>query len=187
EWDDKKAIQRDKATLEKLRKKLVDVIAYHKVTQFFFFQQWRALKAYANKAGIEIIGDMPIYVSADSVEMWTQPQLFKADKNRKPLYVAGVPADEFSDEGQYWGNPIYDWEAHKKSGYAWWIYRMQEALKLYDVIRIDHFKGFSDFWQVDASHDTAKYGTWQPGPGYDLFAAIKKALGDLPIIAENLG
>ncbi|MFC3932352.1 4-alpha-glucanotransferase [Streptococcus dentapri] len=186
-WDDSKAILRDESTLTKLRQNLAEIIDYHKVTQFFFFQQWQALKSYANKAGIQIIGDMPIYVSADSVEMWTMPELFKTDSNRKPLYVAGVPADEFSDEGQYWGNPIYDWPAHKTSGYAWWIYRIKESLKLYDLIRIDHFKGFSDFWQVDASQNTARYGNWQPGPGYDLFRAIKNELGELPIIAENLG
>ncbi|MGT2930453.1 4-alpha-glucanotransferase [Streptococcus dentasini] len=187
EWEDKKAILRDEGTLTELRRNLADSIDYHRVTQYFFFQQWQTLKGYANKSGIKIIGDMPIYVSADSVEVWTMPELFKVDKERKPLYVAGVPADEFSDEGQYWGNPIYEWSAHKTSGYAWWINRVKESLKLYDVIRIDHFKGFSDFWQVEASQSTAKYGTWQPGPGYDLFRAIKKELGQVPIIAENLG
>lgn len=187
EWDDELAIQRDPETIGRLRVELADAITYHRVTQYFFFKQWQDLKSYANQAGIEIIGDMPIYVSADSVEVWTHPELFKVDHARRPIYVAGVPADDFSDEGQYWGNPIYDWAAHKSSGYAWWVFRMQEALKLYDVIRIDHFKGFSDFWQVDASQDTAKYGTWEPGPGYDLFATIKQALGEVPIIAENLG
>ena len=130
---------------------------------------------------------MPIYVAADSVEVWTKPELFQLDKERNPLFVAGVPADQFSVTGQLWGNPLYDWKEHKKQGYAWWIHRIEESFKIYDVLRIDHFKGFSDYWQVDGKADIAKYGSWQPGPGYDLFKAVKEQLGDLPIIAEDLG
>ena len=186
-WDDKKAVARDPKTLEKYRTMLADQIQYFKVTQYFFFKQWGELKDYANQKGIKIIGDMPIYVAADSVEVWTKPELFQLDKERNPLFVAGVPADQFSATGQLWGNPLYSWEEHKKQGYAWWIHRIEESFKIYDVLRIDHFKGFSDYWQVDGKADIAKYGSWQPGPGYDLFKAVKEQLGDLPIIAEDLG
>ena len=186
-WADKKAVARDPKTLEKYRTMLADQIQYFKVTQYFFFKQWRELKHYANQKGIQIIGDMPIYVAADSVEVWTKPELFQLDEERNPLFVAGVPADQFSATGQLWGNPLYAWKEHKKQGYAWWIHRIEESFKIYDVLRIDHFKGFSDYWQVDGKADIAKYGSWQPGPGYDLFKAVKEQLGDLPIIAEDLG
>lgn len=187
DWPDRDAVMRQPDTLAHYRDLLSDKISYHKVCQYFFFKQWFELKHYANSKNIAIIGDMPIYVSADSVEMWITPELFKVDENRQPLYVAGVPADGFSADGQYWGNPIYDWDMHRATGYGWWIYRIRESFKLYDYLRIDHFKGFSDFWQVDAKEETAKNGSWQPGPGYDLFRAVKEELGELPIIAEDLG
>ena len=177
----------EKAAREKYRTELQDSIRYYTVTQYFFFKQWLALKEYANDKGVKIIGDMPIYVSADSVEMWTMPELFKVDENNEPLYVAGCPADDFSPTGQLWGNPIYDWEKHKEQGFSWWIYRVQESFKIYDVLRIDHFKGFSDFWQIDKDAENAVNGTWEAGPGIELFQKIKEQLGDLPIIAENLG
>ena len=177
----------EEAAREKYRTELQDSIRYYTVTQYFFFKQWLALKEYANEKGIKIIGDMPIYVSADSVEMWTMPELFKVDANNEPLYVAGCPADDFSPTGQLWGNPIYDWEKHKEQGFSWWIYRVQESFKIYDVLRIDHFKGFSDFWQIDKDAENAVNGTWEAGPGIELFQKIKEQLGDLPIIAENLG
>ena len=177
----------EKAAREKYRTELQDSIRYYTVTQYFFFKQWLALKEYANGKGVKIIGDMPIYVSADSVEMWTMPELFKVDENNEPLYVAGCPADDFSPTGQLWGNPIYDWEKHKEQGFSWWIYRVQESFKIYDVLRIDHFKGFSDFWQIDKDAENAVNGTWEAGPGIELFQKIKEQLGDLPIIAENLG
>ena len=185
-WDEdiKKGEQ---AAREKYRSELQDSIRYYTVTQYFFFKQWLALKEYANEKGIKIIGDMPIYVSADSVEMWTMPELFKVDENNEPLYVAGCPADDFSPTGQLWGNPIYDWEKHKEQGFSWWIYRVQESFKIYDVLRIDHFKGFSDFWQIDKDAENAVNGTWEAGPGIELFQKIKEQLGDLPIVAENLG
>ena len=185
-WDEdiKKGEQ---AAREKYRTELQDSIRYYTVTQYFFFKQWLALKEYANEKGIKIIGDMPIYVSADSVEMWTMPELFKVDENNEPLYVAGCPADDFSPTGQLWGNPIYDWEKHKEQGFSWWIYRVQESFKIYDVLRIDHFKGFSDFWQIDKDAENAVNGTWEAGPGIELFQKIKEQLGDLPIVAENLG
>ena len=177
----------EKAAREKYRTELQDSIRYYTVTQYFFFKQWLALKEYANGKGVKIIGDMPIYVSADSVEMWTMPELFKVDANNEPLYVAGCPADDFSPTGQLWGNPIYDWAKHKEQGFSWWIYRVQESFKIYDVLRIDHFKGFSDFWQIDKDAENAVNGTWEAGPGIELFQKIKEQLGDLPIIAENLG
>ena len=186
-WDDKKAVARDPSALEKYRTMLAEQIQYFKVMQYFFFKQWTELKNYANQKGIQIIGDMPIYVAADSVEVWTKPELFQLDEERNPLFVAGVPADQFSATGQLWGNPLYAWEEHKKQGYAWWIHRIEESFKIYDVLRIDHFKGFSDYWQVDGKAEVAKDGSWQPGPGYDLFKAVKEQLGDLPIIAEDLG
>ena len=186
-WDDKKAVARDPSALEKYRILLAEQIQYFKVTQYFFFKQWTELKNYANQKGIQIIGDMPIYVAADSVEVWTKPELFQLDEERNPLFVAGVPADQFSATGQLWGNPLYAWEEHKKQGYAWWIHRIEESFKIYDVLRIDHFKGFSDYWQVDGKAEVAKDVSWQPGPGYDLFKAVKEQLGDLPIIAEDLG
>ena len=177
----------EKAAREKYRTELQDSIRYYTVTQYFFFKQWLALKEYANGKGVKIIGDMPIYVSADSVEMWTMPELFKVDENNEPLYVAGCPADDFSPTGQLWGNPIYDWAKQKEQGFSWWIYRVQESFKIYDVLRIDHFKGFSDFWQIDKDAENAVNGTWEAGPGIELFQKIKEQLGDLPIIAENLG
>lgn len=177
----------EEAAREKYRTELQDSIRYYTVTQYFFFKQWLALKEYANGKGIKVIGDMPIYVSADSVEMWTMPELFKVDENNEPLYVAGCPADDFSPTGQLWGNPIYDWEKHKEQGFSWWIYRVQESFKIYDVLRIDHFKGFSDFWQIDKDAENAVNGTWEAGPGIELFQKIKEQLGDLPIVAENLG
>lgn len=188
EWEDSSAILREENSLNRYREELAEVIAYHQATQYFFFSQWAKLKAYANDRHISIIGDMPIYVSADSVEVWTQPELFKLDEARRPLFLAGCPADDFSADGQLWGNPIYDWAVHEQTGFAWWIYRIRESFKLYDYLRIDHFKGFSDYWEIDGDGETANDGKWQPGPNYALFAAVKEALGeDLPIIAEDLG
>lgn len=187
EWDDISAIQRTPQVLDTYRNQLADAITYHKVTQYFFFSQWQALKSFANDKGIKIIGDMPIYVSADSVEVWTQPELFKLSEGKQPLFIAGCPPDDFSDVGQLWGNPIYDWSKHAETGFAWWVYRIRESFKLYDILRIDHFKGFSDYWEIPAGSETAKPGKWVPGPGIALFEAVKKELGDLPIIAENLG
>ncbi len=187
EWDDKKILNREPDSLKTYRANLQNAITYHKVTQYFFHQQWIALKTYANENGIKIIGDMPIYVSADSVEVWTMPKLFKLDKERRPLCVAGVPADAFSSDGQLWGNPIYDWNNHAKTNYAWWIYRIQEGFKMYDYLRLDHFKGFSDYWEIRGDYKTANDGEWKAGPGRSLFETVKSTLGDLPIIAENLG
>ncbi|MGT2932898.1 4-alpha-glucanotransferase [Streptococcus catagoni] len=187
EWDDLSIIKREAESLDYYREKLASTIFYYKVCQYFFYQQWLELKLYANTNGIEIIGDMPIYVAADSVEVWTKPELFKVDELKKPIYIAGVPADGFSDDGQLWGNPIYDWANHKKTNFDWWVYRIQESCKLYDKVRIDHFKGFSDFWEIPSGDKTAVNGHWESAPGFELFSTIREKLGTLPIIAENLG
>lgn len=186
-WDDEDIKRRKPSALKEYRQKLADRLEYHRVTQYFFEKQWQALKKYANKNHIRIIGDMPIYVAEDSVEMWATPHYFKTDAIGNPLYVAGCPADDFSPLGQLWGNPIYDWKAMKKDGYSWWVKRLKESFKLYDVVRIDHFRGFSAYWEIPAGAENATIGKWVKGPGYDLFRAVKKELGELPIIAEDLG
>ena len=187
EWPDADARARKASALESYREQLADKLVYHRVTQYFFFQQWLKLKAYANDNHIEIVGDMPIYVAEDSSDMWANPHLFKTDVNGKATCIAGCPPDEFSATGQLWGNPIYAWDKHKAENYAWWVFRIQESFKLYDYLRIDHFKGFSDFWEIPGGDETAENGEWVPGPGYDLFKVVKEELGDLKIIAEDLG
>lgn len=163
-----------------------DFAEAQRIIQFFFFYQWGKLKDYANKKGISIIGDLPIFVAADSVDVETNPKQFQLKKG-KPTNVAGVPPDYFSETGQLWGNPLYNWKAMEKDGYAWWIQRMKNALTLYDIVRIDHFRGFESFWAVPAEEKTAINGKWMPGPGKKLFDAMEKELGKLPIIAEDLG
>ena len=163
-------------------------INYYKFIQFIFFRQWYALKTYANDKDVKIIGDIPIFVSLDSADVWSHQELFLLDAEGYPTVVAGVPPDYFSDTGQLWGNPLYDWKAHKKTGYAWWIARIRNQLDLVDYLRIDHFRGFEAFWAVPADAKSAALGTWKRGPKESLFLAIQKALGDhLPIIAEDLG
>ena len=187
EWPDEAIRRREAASLASYREKLADKLTYHRVTQYLFFKQWLKLKAYANEHHIEIVGDMPIYVAADSADVWAQPHFFKTDAVGKPTCVAGCPPDEFSETGQLWGNPIYDWEAMDKDGYAWWIERLRESFKIYDIVRIDHFRGFESYWEVPADSETSATGKWVKGPDYKLFAAVKEALGDLNIIAEDLG
>lgn len=163
--------------------------AFWKFVQFVFYKQWNGLKAYANKKGIAIIGDMPIYVAMDSVDVWSNLPMFLIDeKTLKVEKVAGVPPDYFSADGQLWGNPIYDWAAMKKDGYSWWISRLSHALKTYDTVRIDHFRAFASYWEIPADSKTAKVGKWVDGPKMDLFNKIFDALGsNAPIIAEDLG
>lgn len=160
---------------------------FYKFLQFEFFEQWKALKTYANGKGVKIIGDMPIYVSYDSVDVWSAPEQFtlNADLSRKE--VAGVPPDYFSAKGQYWGNPIYDWNRMKSDGYSWWIARMKKAFELYDVVRIDHFRAFADYYAIPADRDDACVGDWRKGPGKEFFDAIDRELGSPEIIAEDLG
>lgn len=169
---------------EKLKKE----IAYEKFTQFEFYKQWGELREYANEKEISIIGDMPIFVSIDSSDVWANKTLFSLDSKGYPTEVAGVPPDYFSATGQLWGNPLYDWKTHKKQGYAWWIRRIKTQLTMVDYLRIDHFRGFEAYWAVPAKEETAINGTWKKGPGMELFDAVKKALGgELPIFAEDLG
>ena len=158
-----------------------------KIIQFFFDVQWNNLKEYAAEKGIKLIGDIPIFVAPDSADVWANQKLFQLDKSGKPLCVAGVPPDYFCADGQLWGNPLYDWNAMKSTGYKWWVQRIKRVLELTDVLRIDHFRGFEAYWSVPYGEKTAINGEWIKGPGVDLFKAIKKSLGDIPIIAEDLG
>ena len=160
---------------------------FWKVIQYFFFDQWYALKKYANERGILVIGDLPIYVSLDSVEMWAHPELFQLDENGAPKAVAGCPPDGFSEEGQLWGNPLYDWEYMESTGYEWWIQRIQYLCNVYDMLRIDHFRAFAGYYAIPYGETTAKNGSWREGPGMKLFTAVERAIGKQPIIAEDLG
>ncbi|MGE5425156.1 MAG: 4-alpha-glucanotransferase [Syntrophothermus sp.] len=173
--------------VEKYRSELKDEIFIQQFIQFLFFRQWQQVKKYANSKNIKIIGDIPLYIAMDSADAWTNPELFDFDEDRNPVTVGGVPPDYFSATGQLWGNPIFRWETHKKTGYCWWVNRMRGNLKLYDVIRIDHFRGFAAFWAVPYHDTTAINGKWVNGPGADLFKTIRKQLGNIPIIAEDLG
>ena len=185
-WPDKLR-KRDKETLDKYRSELKDDINFWIFLQYVFFKQWGSLKEYANEKGIKIIGDIPIYVAEDSVDLWANPENFLLDENLYPSAVAGCPPDAFSEDGQLWGNPIYNWKKQKEDGYKWWIKRFESALKLYDVIRIDHFRGFEAFWQIPAGSDTAVNGNWVLGPNVEFFNTVEKSLGKLNIIAEDLG
>lgn len=178
---------RQRAALRELQKKLADQMEYQKFLQFIFFKQWGNLRRYCNERGIQIIGDIPYYVNYDSAEVWTNPHLFKLTKSKKPEFVAGVPPDYFSRTGQLWGNPVYRWDKMKLNKYDWWIQRIKQTLKLYDIIRIDHFRGFLAYWEVPASEETAMNGRWIPVPGEDIFVRFKKVFPDLPILAEDLG
>jgi 4-alpha-glucanotransferase len=168
-------------------KKLSTSIDAHNFFQFAFFQQWQELRRYGRERGIRIVGDSPIYVAHDSADVWSDPQFFLLDEQGKPRKVAGVPPDYFSATGQLWGNPIYNWPLLKQTGYKWWVERLRSALRLYDFVRIDHFRGFEAHWEVPANQATATNGLWVKGPGRELFSVLRKKLGDLPIIAENLG
>ncbi len=173
---------------QELTEKLSESVNYYKFLQFLFYAEWEVLKEYANEHGIDIIGDIPIFVSMDSADVWANPELFKLDSKGFPLEVAGVPPDYFSATGQLWGNPLYKWDVHKETGFAWWITRVKHQLRSVDVLRIDHFRGFEACWSIPYGEETAINGEWIKSPGYQLFASIKQALGDdLPIIAEDLG
>jgi len=186
EWDEDIKL-RKKETVEYYKEKLKEEIEYWVFLQFLFFKQWSELKNYANKKGIKIIGDIPIYVAEDSADTWANSDIFLLDEKKRPIKVSGCPPDDFSPTGQLWGNPIFDWEALEKKGFNWWIKRMEASIKLYDVIRIDHFRGFESYWEIPYGEETAVNGRWVAGPGIKLFNAIKNALGDVNIIAEDLG
>lgn len=155
---------------------LADEIGFYEFQQFEFNEQWSRLKAYANENGIRIIGDIPIYVAFDGADSWAHPELFQFDEECLPKAVAGCPPDAFSATGQLWGNPLYDWGYHKKDHYSWWIKRMEYSLKLYDVVRVDHFRGFEAYYSIPYGDPTAEFGHWEKGPGLDLFARLKKSL-----------
>jgi len=173
--------------LAKQADRLAGAVQSQKIQQFLFFRQWSAVKRYANERGIRIIGDIPIFVAYDSADVWSHPDLFFLDEHGSPTVVAGVPPDMFTETGQLWGNPLYRWEALAAQGYAWWIDRFRAALAQVDIVRLDHFIGFTRYWEVSAGEKTAENGRWVPGPGAALFHAVERALGKLPIIAEDLG
>ena len=178
---------REEEALSEAREELAEEISFYKFQQYEFDRQWKKLHSYANEQGVKIIGDIPIYVAFDSADTWAAPQMFQFDENNEPEGVAGCPPDAFSATGQLWGNPLYDWEYHKKTGYEWWIRRIEHCLKLYDVVRIDHFRGFDEYYSIPYGETTAINGQWLPGPGMDLFRAIEEKLGRPEIIAEDLG
>ncbi len=178
---------REPQALAQAREELGEDVDFWKGVQYLFFSQWRALKEYANSRGIQIIGDLPIYVAADSVDVWSDPSAFQLDENLLPTQVAGCPPDGFSATGQLWGNPLYDWEAMARDGYTWWIRRIQVLCSTYDILRIDHFRGFAGYYSIPYGSTDACNGQWRTGPGMALFRAVEKALGRLPIIAEDLG
>ncbi len=185
-WDDDMRFLSPEKEIE-VREKFARNIGFYKFIQYKFYQQWYKLKAYANSAGIKIIGDMPIYVALDSAEVWRTPEYFELDENKLPKRVAGCPPDSFSEDGQLWGNPLYDWQKMDEDGYRWWIRRIEMSFKLYDKVRIDHFRGFESYYAIDFAKEDAKEGVWEKGPGMKLFNAVKSALGDVDIIAEDLG
>ena len=180
-------LMRLRPVMEAYREELRESIHFQYFVQYEFFRQWRALRSYANSKGIRIIGDVPIYVPLDSADVWANPELFQLDASRRPTVVAGCPPDGFSADGQLWGNPIYDWDKMHAERYHWWIRRMKAAAKMYDVVRFDHFRGFESYWAVPADSKTAAAGEWRKGPGMDFVGAVKRALPDLHIIAEDLG
>lgn len=169
------------------RRELYYEVEYYKYLQFKFDEQWSKLKTYANSKGIQIIGDIPIYVALDSADAWANPGLFQLDEEKIPTAVAGVPPDGFSATGQLWGNPLYRWEVHRNTGYQWWITRLWYCFELYDVVRIDHFRGFDEYFSIPYGSETAASGHWEKGPGIELFRAVEQALGKREIIAEDLG
>lgn len=186
EWDEDIRL-RKRGALANYKKQLAAEVHFYKFQQYLFYVQWSALKDFANQKGIEIVGDIPIYVAFDSADTWANPQLFQMDEKGYPTGVAGYPPDYFSETGQLWGNPLYDWEYHKSTEYQWWMQRFAHCFKLYDVVRIDHFRGFDEYWSVPYGDPTAENGRWVKGPGYDLFRTMSQKLGKKKIIAEDLG
>ena len=186
EWEEDIRL-RKKEALAYYEKELADEIAFYCYQQYLFATQWTALKKYANDKGVEIVGDIPIYVAFDSADTWANPELFQLDEENIPIGVAGCPPDAFSATGQLWGNPLYRWDYHEKTGFTWWIRRLAYCFELYDMVRIDHFRGFDEYWAIPYGDKTAENGRWEKGPGYALFETMKKTLGNRPVIAEDLG
>lgn len=186
EWP--KAIrQRDEKAMLEYKKSLASEIEFYEFLQYEFACEWKALRSYANEKGILIIGDIPIYVAADSADVWAHPEMFQMDKKGNPTKVAGCPPDAFSETGQLWGNPLYDWKQHEKSEFEWWLKRIGKCSELYDVLRIDHFRGFDEYYAIPAKDETAENGKWLKGPGMKLFSKVKEAFPNTTIIAEDLG
>lgn len=185
-WPEALRTRRPEA-LAALRKSGAEEMEFWRFVQYIFDKQWQGVKARAKQLGIMIMGDMPIYVSADSADAWASPELFETDEKGHPARVAGCPPDFFSEDGQHWGNPLYAWPRHKATGYAWWVRRVRNALYTYDLLRIDHFRGFDTYWAIPAGEKTARNGKWELGPGLELFQTMEDALGPLPLVAEDLG
>ncbi|GAC1359421.1 MAG: 4-alpha-glucanotransferase [Herpetosiphon sp.] len=179
--------RRETGALEAVRNELRDTVQLHRFLQFLFFAQWRDVKHYANERGVQIMGDIPIFVAYDSADVWSNPETFFLDEAGNPTVVSGVPPDYFSETGQRWGNPLYRWDVLAARGYDWWIERLRATLKTVDFVRIDHFRGFEGYWEIPAADATAVNGRWVKGPGTAVFVAIKEALGEVPIVAEDLG
>ena len=179
--------RREKAAMEQAREQMAEDVPFWKGVQFLFFHQWELLKHLAEQKGISIIGDLPIYVAEDSADVWAHPEQFQMDEDLRPTRVAGCPPDGFSADGQLWGNPLFDWEHLRSEGYRWWMKRIAFQFRFYDVLRIDHFRGFDAYYAIPAGAENAKNGVWEPGPGLDFFRAMEKALGKRAIIAEDLG
>lgn len=186
QWDNGIRARQPEA-LDKARNELSADMAFWKATQYLFFKQWNALHSYARERGIDIIGDIPFYVAPDSCDVWAEPQRFKIDSQFCPIDVAGCPPDSFAQDGQLWGNPIYDWENMRSDGYSWWIRRIAHQFEIYDVLRIDHFRGFDEYYAIPGKAETAKIGEWRKGPGMELFYALSSSLGSRRYIAEDLG
>ena len=186
EWE-RPLRKREDSALAQAREQLRDEIEVEKFAQFIFARQWKALREYCRERGVRLMGDLPIYVAHDSADVWTHPELFLLDEEGRARVVAGVPPDYFSATGQLWGNPIYDWERHEESGFRWWIARVRAMLSQFDFLRIDHFRGFEAYWAVPGGDKTAERGQWVKAPGQKLFEALEAALGELPVLAENLG
>lgn len=187
DWPDEAPRRHEPSAVERWRVELAEDVAFHAAVQYWFFTQWEELKKYVNALGIKIIGDLPIYVSLDSADVWSERKEFLLDGQGRPCKVAGVPPDYFSEEGQLWGNPLYDWAAMKRDGFGWWIRRVEGASKLFDAIRIDHFRGLESYWAIPAGAKTAKVGQWEKGPGMDLLRVLTSWFPQITYIAEDLG
>ena len=187
QWEDEDIRLRRPAAVERYQRELSEDIRLFTYIQYLFFRQWEALRTYAHKKGIGMIGDLPIYVAMDSADVWAEPDSFQLDERNIPKEVAGVPPDYFSEDGQLWGNPLYNWDAMKADGYGWWIRRVDGASRLYDILRIDHFRGLESYWAVPYGEPTAKNGRWIKGPGMNLVGVLKGWFSSLQFIAEDLG
>lgn len=186
EWEEEICLRKPEA-VEYYKKELEEECNFYEFLQYEFHEQWTKVKEYAHEKGIQIVGDVPIYVAFDSADTWANPELFQLDEKNLPLGVAGCPPDAFSATGQLWGNPLYNWAYHKKTGYDWWLKRIAYCFDLYDIVRIDHFRGFDEYYSIPYGDETAVNGHWEKGPGMDLFNTVKEKLGELDIIAEDLG